>query len=155
MSETTETIEKHIASVQLNLEKIILETLERYKKHDQSKLQEPEISLWEKMDQEKRYPYGTKEYFDKMERNKEVFDLHYKANSHHPEHFQNGISDMDLVDLTEMLCDWFAYKQNVSYKEASELIDKQAKRFNMSEDITNVLKNTVLNYFVSIGTIDI
>ena len=33
---------------------------------------------------------------------------HYEDNCHHPEHYRNGIHDMNMVDLIEMLCDWRA-----------------------------------------------
>lgn len=149
MSKTTEDISKHIARVQLKLESLILELNKRCMNHDASKLKEPEISLWERMDAEERYPYGSKEYFDKIERNKEVFNLHYQNNSHHPEHYFNGVLDMDLLDLIEMLCDWISYKENITYNEASSIVEEQGTRFGISADLLEVFKNTLANYFVN------
>lgn len=149
MSKTTEDISKHIARVQLKLESLILELNKRCMNHDASKLKEPEISLWERMDAEERYPYGSKEYFDKIERNKEVFNLHYQNNSHHPEHYFNGVLDMDLLDLIEMLCDWISYKENITYNEASSIVEEQGNRFGISTDLLEIFKNTLANYFVN------
>lgn len=144
-------ISKHIASVQIKLERLVLEIIKRSKEHDSSKLIEPEISLWKKMDEEPRCPYGTKEYFEKINRNKLVFDLHYKNNPHHPEHFLNGINDMDLVDVLELLCDWISYKEIISYSEAVKIVKQQAKRFNLSEQLTFIMINTLTNYFIDLG----
>jgi Family of unknown function (DUF5662) len=33
---------------------------------------------------------------------------HYAANRHYLEHFANGVNDVTLVDLVEMLADWKA-----------------------------------------------
>lgn len=151
---TSEIISKHQAGVQLKLERLILELNKRCRTHDNSKLQEPEYSLWKKMDEEQRCPYGTKEYFDKIERNKKVFDLHYKNNNHHPEHYENGILDMDLVDIMEMLCDWISYKDCISYSEAKETILNQAKRFGIDAQLIFLLLNTINNYFVSFGSVE-
>lgn len=151
MSKTDEIICKHIASVQLKLEKIKLELENRCRNHDASKLQEPEHSMWERVDREPRYPYGSKEYQEKMDRNWFVFDQHYKNNTHHPEHFTNGVYDMDLVDIIEMLCDWISYKKNISYNEAKDTIEKQSKRFHLDDQLCSILKNTLMNYFVSLG----
>lgn len=54
------------------------------------------------MDKEGRVKYGSKEYFDKMNRWKIFFDHHYKNNKHHPEHFRDNIDGMNLVDLIEL-----------------------------------------------------
>lgn len=39
--------------------------------------------------------------------------LHWKHNSHHPEHFKNAI-DMSKLDIMEMCCDWYA--RSMQYK---------------------------------------
>ena len=33
--------------------------------------------------------------------------MHWKHNSHHPEHYKNPI-DMEKIDILEMCCDWHA-----------------------------------------------
>ncbi len=42
---------------------------------------------------------------------KEALEHHHKGNSHHPEHFPNGIYDMSDLDLCEMVCDCVARSQ--------------------------------------------
>jgi len=147
---TEDYIQSHINRVQKRMSTIIGLMQYRMSNHDKSKLEEPEISLWRKMDEEPRYPYGSKEYKDKLKRFKKVFDYHYASNRHHPEHFSYGIIDMNLVDLLEMLCDWISYKDHIRVSEAFEMIEIQSKRFGFSYEITNLLNNTLKDYFVEI-----
>lgn len=146
-SNTEKYIKKHIERVRNRLSEFIFELYKRMKYHDASKLKEPEYSLWLRMDEEPRYKYGTREYKDKIRRNKRVFDLHYAHNSHHPEHYSQGVLDMDLVDLIEMLIDWISYKDDISIKDAIELIEMQSDRYNLSEDLKCILKNTLFNHY--------
>lgn len=151
---TKEYITTHIEGVRHKLLSIASKLVSRAYNHDSSKLKEPEYSLWCKMDQEPRYKYGTKEYKDKVQRYKEVFDLHYTANSHHPEHHQFGIDGMDLIDLIEMTVDWISYKKEVTIKEAIEVIEKQSVRYNLSEQLQNILKNTIFNHFSTLALLN-
>ena len=150
---TKEYIEKHQNAVKRWLAHFSMILQSRAIKHDESKLQEPEYSLWKKMDEEPRYPYGTKEYSSKLKRWQHLFKLHWKdkRNRHHPEHFVSPVAEMDLMDMIEMLCDWLGYKETVSYSEASKLVDNQCKRFNFPEEFKSLLLNTLTNYFVTFG----
>lgn len=103
------------------------------------------------MDEEPRYPYGSAEYIDKIRRWKKVFDHHYKCNRHHPEHFLNGINDMNLVDMIEMLCDWVGYKNIMSIREAIKVVDTQMDRYGFSNDLRDIMKNTLIDYFSVLG----
>lgn len=135
---TQEYIKAHIARVRSHLDIFIQLLYKRAINHDSSKLSPDELPLWEQMDLEPRYPYGTPEYKDKIERYKKVFDKHYGSNRHHPEHYPNGIADMTLVDIVEMLCDWIGYKNNVSYKEATKIVADQMLRYKIiTEDEYN------------------
>lgn len=148
---TKEYIEKHKLNVSKRIQRFISLLQSRSINHDNSKLMEPEYSLWCAMDQEPRYKYGTPEYEDKLRRFRKVFELHYKANRHHPEHHLNGVNDMNLIDLIEMLCDFISYKDNITYTEASTMLDKQADRFGFSEEIRTLLMNTLKDYYVNFG----
>ena len=152
MNDTISYIKTHISRVQKKLIILMDNIYNRAIQHDASKLREPELSMWKKMDEEPRYQYGTKEYEDKIVRYKHLFDLHYENNPHHPEHFQNGISDMTLIDLMEMLCDWISYKDNIRASEAIAMVEKQSKRFGYSDEIKNMLINTLVIYFIVLGS---
>lgn len=137
----------------------IQELKRRADTHDDSKLEEPEISGWRKMDDEPRYPYGTKEYEDKVKRYHWLMELHWRRNRHHPEYWQiwQYRRDRDLIDYIEMLVDWLAYNdKKLSYSEARKLVAKQAARYHMDElndpinnpPMSQLLLNTITNYFV-------
>src|SRR5689334_10370932 len=70
--------------------------------HDESKLFEPEKSALDKYTPLlKESVYGSKEYKDTLNKMSEVLSHHYMCNSHHPEHYEDGINDMTLIDVIE------------------------------------------------------
>lgn len=81
------------------------EIIKRAEEHDNSKLKLPEINWLIEMDKEPKVEYGTPEYFEKMKRWDKFFKHHYKNNSHHPDHYVQGVYGMTIVDLVEMMCD--------------------------------------------------
>lgn len=119
---------------------------QRAMRHDRSKEYNfEEFSAYIKMSKElEPFKYGSKEYFDIRDKYKYATDLHYKNNDHHPEHFKNGILDMDRVQIIEMVCDWCASmkcRNNIDkYKESVEL---NKKRFNIPNDIYTKIFNLV------------
>ncbi len=78
---------------------------------------------------------------------KVALDHHYAQNRHHPEHYKNGIDDMTLVDLVEMLCDWKAATLKHNDGNILRSLEINSKRFNMSPQVYNILKNTVEQLF--------
>lgn len=150
---TIQDVNSHRLSVQRKIYFLISKLEERAFAHDLSKLQSPEISWLIEMDKEPRYKYGSDEYFEKMKRWQKFFDHHYKMNRHHPDHFWNGVNGMSLVDLIEYLCDIISYFDELHVQEAIDTIDKQKDRFRLSEQLADVLKNTLLEYFTMLGSI--
>lgn len=63
---------------------------------------------------------------------KDAIELHYKHNTHHPEHFQTPI-DMSRIDIMEMCCDWHA--RSTQYQtNFLEYVEKQQElRFHFSD----------------------
>lgn len=107
--------------------------------HDTSKLKDPEKTIF--MENDKNYrkiKYGTEEYKEHLEKIKPALKHHYENNRHHPEHFENGIRDMNLVDIVEMFFDWCAVSNDI---EKSLFYNE--KRFKYSEDLTQIFINTV------------
>lgn len=74
---------------------------------------------------------------------KPAIDIHYKNNRHHPEHFANGIKDMTLLDLLEMLCDWKASSERHADGNIYRSIEINQSRFGYSDELKDILKNTV------------
>lgn len=154
-NKTLQYIYRHKAKVQkwLNLFAAVLN--KRGLNHDNSKLESPEYQGWVKMDNEPRYDYGTKEYDDKIERYKWLLKEHYSKNRHHPEYWDLHKEDTskDLIDIIEMLCDWLGYRDQISYKEASDLVKKQTERYGFSEELSDLILNTLTNNFIDFGYI--
>ena len=149
VEQTVSYTQEHIYNVRKLLNKFADVLKQKGETHDQSKLEEPEVDGWAAMDLEPRYEYGSYEYYDKLRRFSEVFNHHYKVNSHHPEHFVNPEHEMTLIDMVEMLCDWFAYKQDIPIREGVELIRDQCDRFGFSDTIMSLLTNTYREYMNS------
>lgn len=143
-------ITRHKANVYKRMAVLAIALIERGAEHDNSKLEGEEFKLWCEMDKEPRYPYGTKEYFNKIKRWTKVFETHYKdkRNTHHPENFKDkkDISERkDLLDIIEMVCDWFGFKKELNFEEAIEHVKNQCKRYHFSEELSNLIINTVRN----------
>lgn len=87
--------------------------------------------------------YGSDEYNQYLKEMKVALDHHYANNAHHPEHYPNGIKDMTLIDLIEMICDWKA--STLRHNDGNILIsiDKNQERFGYSQELAQILKNTV------------
>ena len=86
---------------------VVKETLDRSTCHDRSKTEPPEVEVFDEFTPKlKNSTYGSAEYKGFLEAMGDGLKHHYANNRHHPEHFANGVNDMTLVDLIEMLADW-------------------------------------------------
>lgn len=149
--DTEEYIKGHISRVRKHINTFVQLLLKRAINHDKSKLEEPELSWWKEMDKEPRYPYGSEEYKQKIKRWDKVFKHHYKCNRHHPEHYEYGVSEMTLVDIVEMMCDWLGYKDTITISEALKVCDEQMRRYNIPDGIRQIIFNTLLRYYSLMG----
>lgn len=86
----------------------ITNLMSRAFKHDRSKeYNYEEFEGYVMMRQEfKGVEYNTDEHRRITAKYQYVIDLHYKNNDHHPQHFKNGVLDMNRMQLHEMVCDW-------------------------------------------------
>ena len=148
---TISNILKHRHSVNSKLQYLSRTLKERGEKHDASKLEPPEIDWLIAMDKEPIYPYGSPEYFEKMRRWEKFFKHHYGNNRHHPSHFEHGIEGMNLIDLCEYCCDIISYYDEMHPDQAFASLEAQRERFGMDEQLTCILKNTLLEYFTWFG----
>lgn len=139
---------KHIHVVRGNLYRVIQELDERARRHDQSKLESPEQEIFgETYEELGKTEYGTDAYEKLLERVKPAIDHHYANNRHHPEHWPNGINDMTLLDLIEMLCDWKAATARNKNGNIRKSVEHNSTRFNMSPQLKQIFENTVRELF--------
>ena len=135
---------QHINRVKDLLEGVAVELVQRGHNHDASKLENPEKELFDTYTPLlKQLEYGSDEYKESLEKLKPALEHHYANNSHHPEYYENGVDDMDLFDVVEMLCDWKAATERTKNGDIYKSIEINQKRFNLSPQLTKILLNTI------------
>jgi hypothetical protein len=101
--------EEHVVNVRENIRKFCTMMFTRGLEHDQSKFENPEKQVFDRVTPAlKALTYGSDEYLAQLAEMGEALQHHYKCNRHHPEHFEDGVLGMTLVDVVEMFCDWCA-----------------------------------------------
>lgn len=135
----------HIRRVQFLLEQIQNSLVRRAYAHDESKLVEPEKSVFDKVTPKlKALTYGSPEYAESLKEMGTALDHHYAHNSHHPQHFkENGIMGMSLLDLIEMLADWKAAGERHADGSMEKSLGINKDRFKIDDQLTQILWNTV------------
>jgi hypothetical protein len=135
---------KHIQQVQSNLFKLVYLLLERGRLHDRSKLESPELEYFVKFtDRLKNLTYGSEEYKKNLEEISPALAHHFANNRHHPEHFPDGINNMNLIDVVEMLCDWKASASRQNNGNLRLTISMNAEKFKIEPQFLKVLENTL------------
>jgi hypothetical protein len=140
----------HIYLVQLFLIRVVEALHVRIMSHDQSKLSRPEVKLFSELLPDISSPprKGTFAHAKMIKSLNSAMDKHYANNRHHPEHHRNGIDNMDMVDLLEMLCDWKAVEGSGEFT-IGELLEDARERHGIGEQLYNVLANTITNVLKS------
>lgn len=139
---------KHIARVRELLWGMESALDKRARLHDLSKLESPEAEIFGEFTPElAKVEYGTSEYTALLEKVKPAIEHHYSKNRHHPEFHQNGINDMNLIDLVEMLCDWRAATERNKNGNIRKSIEINAERYGMDSQLVQIFKNTVKEMF--------
>ena len=135
--------EKHRSRVSEFCQYFSSNILYRGETHDYSKMLSPEKEMFKRFDL-KDTEYGTDEYMERLEvMKKEGLNHHYASNRHHPEHFENGIRDMTLIDLVEMLCDWLSAMERQGTVNIDESLYYCKERFDIGDELYSILLNTV------------
>lgn len=135
---------EHIATVRALMLGVAVALLERAHVHDASKLADPERACFDEFTPLLRdSTYGSDEYKGYLKAMGAALDHHYAANSHHPEHYPDGIAGMDLLDLIEMLCDWKAATQRHADGDIDRSITVNRERFGYGDEIERLLRNTL------------
>lgn len=139
---------KHIGKVRSYVQCIVSLLIDRTFDHDRSKLEEPEVQYFDEYTPRlAESTYGSDEYKQFLADLKPALDHHYAANRHHPEHFKNGIRGMNLVDLVEMFCDWYAASKRHNDGDMMKSITINQKRFHYSDDLKMIFENTLNDIF--------
>jgi len=143
--DSTEDTKKHAQRVMSILNEVVESLGTRALVHDRSKLEDPEKAIFDEFTPKLRdTTYGGEEYKGFLVEMKVALDHHYRENRHHPEHFgDNGITEMSLIDLLEMLADWKAAGERHADGSMAKSLVAQEKRFHISPELMKILWNTV------------
>lgn len=149
--DSTEDTLKHKALVKDLMGRLTDIMVVRADKHDDSKLKSPEKEMFDEYTPKlKGCTYGSDEYKEFLKNLSVALDHHYAVNPHHPEHYERGVDDMDLIDLIELICDWTASSKRHIDGNIYKSISINKERFDMTDQVANILKNTVDRYFRSV-----
>lgn len=141
--DSTEDTLAHVQAVEDVLEMFQYELADRAACHDDSKFEEPEKSLFDEWSPKlSQMEYGSDEYMAALKALGPALDHHYRANRHHPEYFPNGITDMNLFDILEMMADWMAAGERVKDGDFAKSLRINIKRFKIPRDIGLIIANT-------------
>jgi len=146
--DSTKDTQDHIQRVGDLIMKAMNQLTRRALVHDKSKLQSPEKEMFDEYTPKlKDCTYGSPEYKEFLKGLKVALDHHYAHNSHHPEHFENGINGMTLIDVLEMFIDWTAATERHADGDIMRSIEINKKRFGMSDQLVEIFKNTAKDMF--------
>ena len=118
--------------------------------HDTSKFSDEEIGDFVRMTPKLRgLTYGSDEYKAALAELGPALKHHYSCNPHHPEFWPGGVSEMSLLDLLEMLCDWKAATE----RHADGSIFNSLKHNRVRFGIPNALHNVMVKTSAELGWI--
>lgn len=134
---------EHIRTLTFMLNNVVREFLHRIEIHDVGKLGVNEKPIFDEMTPKlKASTYMSDEYKGFLKHMDTALQHHYATNRHHPEFFDHGIQGMNLIDLLEMLCDWFAATKRHANGDLMKSIDLNATRFGYGAELIAIFKNT-------------
>lgn len=140
---TQDTLE-HIGKVQSRIHECTNNLIVRAERHDKSKLMEPEKAGFDVMTLKLRdLVYGSDEYKAALVEGKPTIAHHYAVNTHHPEHYPDGIAGMSLLDIVEMLADWKGASERMKQGSIAASLVHNKQRFGISDQLAAILENTV------------
>lgn len=134
----------HIRRVQALLGRMARALMERGEVHDTSKLGPEEKPLFDEMTPLlKTLTYGTDEYKASLARLGTALKHHYAENSHHPEHYENGVAGMNILDVVEMLCDWKAASERTKDGDFQKSVEIGIERFKIDPQLAAIFRNSI------------
>jgi hypothetical protein len=141
---TSDTI-SHIERVRSLLDEVIARLRLRGARHDASKLREPEKSIFDEYTPLLRSTtYDTPEYYRVLDEMKVGLAHHFENNSHHPEHYEDGLDGMSIIDVLEMFVDWKAATERHADGDFEASLRTNSIRFTLSPQLANIFWNTAL-----------
>lgn len=136
----------HISEVKENLEIMASNLKQRGDAHDRTKLQELEFDAFVSTREAfKKANYGSPEYDECIRLTKPAVEHHYANNRHHVGFHKNGINDMNLMDVTEMVADWKAAARRSPDKKLEDTLDYAKGKYKIDSQLFLIIKNTLMD----------
>jgi hypothetical protein len=137
---------KHIHLVRDRIETFVAALLARGRVHDASKFSDAEKPTFDAvMPLLRGIAYGSPEYEALVEQAKPALEHHYRANSHHPEHYGDaGLSGMDLFDVVEMVCDWMA--SAARKPDDGVKLEYNVRQLGIEPQLASIIANTLARW---------
>ena len=136
--------EHHIGKVRDYIYEVVQHLNTRSLTHDQSKLKPPEKEILDEWTPKLRgITYGSDQYRDMMKQMKPMIEHHHQNNPHHPEFYEGGIHDMDLIDIVEMLCDWKAATLRHDDGDIRQSVAINMERHGIDKQLADIFYNTI------------
>lgn len=117
--------------------------LDRSLRHDQSKLKSPEVQVFATAPKLEGIEFGSAEYKSSCDYVAPALAHHYAYNRHHPEHFKNGVEDMNIFDVIEMYYDWMASSERNKNGNIRKSIEMACEKYKINSQLRRILENTV------------
>lgn len=133
----------HKRRVAGHLQFVASELFRRAATHDNSKFSPEEYEAYEAaFPTLQKYAYGSDEFKAALQTIQTAIQHHLKTNDHHPEYFENGINDMNLIQFIEMVCDWKAASER-SQTDIYKGLEINKGRFGIDDQLFRIITNTV------------
>lgn len=134
---------KHINYVQIFMSKVVVDLLERSYEHDLSKFSNEEALIYAKVTPMfKGLTYGTPEHKEVSDKLGPAWEHHKNSNDHHTGYHENGINDMNLMSIIEMVCDWKAASMRDPNQKFEESCLMNCKKYGADDQLTRIIMNT-------------
>lgn len=134
----------HVRRVGTLLAGFAANLVQRAVDHDRSKFSSDELPAFiEATPKLAGLTYGSDEYKAALASIRLAIQNHYQMNGHHPEHWENGVDGMSLLDLVEMLADWKAAGERHADGSIEKSIEHNRERFRIGPQLESILRNTV------------
>jgi len=134
----------HVSEVAENLEICASNLRQRGHAHDRTKFQPMEfdafVSTREKL---KRAKFGAPEQQECVDTIRQAVDHHHANNQHHVQYYSDGIKDMSLLDILEMICDWRAATRRNSESRFKGFLEVAIKKYNISPELEKIIQTTL------------
>lgn len=120
---------------------------ERAVTHDQSAFNQMEMqNAFIAINAEGKNPIDTQQLLTTVQ------DIHFASNPHHPEYHENGVRDMSIFDILELMADWKITSRAKVNTTFDQYLNEQFAVYDVPEYVQSIIRQTAkqLNWDVKV-----